>query len=327
MGLFVNNKRTKLEKTMTRNYILVIALIILQCLIFSEDALAAEKNSSLKQGRTFLKFEKNTDKAKLSSEVIINKAASPFTLAQEDVIKILVWDNPELTTVLPVRPDGFISFPLIGDIKAQGLTPDQLRVKLAVKLSKFVRKPNVTVMIQEINSIQISITGEINEPGSFKVNRPITLLHLISKAKGVTDKADMKRSFVLREGKKLDIDMYALIKKDDFSQNIWLKPNDLVVVRDNFQSRINIIGEITAPQIIDYREGMTVLDSVLLAGGLTEIAKPQDAKVYRKYRKSNGANSIKIIAVDLEEVIFKGDLSKNVLLRPGDIIHIPRSFF
>lgn len=313
---------------MKRNYILVIALIIWQCLILSENILAEEKKTSSKKGRTFLKFEKKiAAKDKSSSEVVIDKSPSPFTLAQEDVVKILVWDNPELTTIMPVRPDGLISFPLIGDVKAQGLTPNQLRAKLAVKLSKFIRNPSVTVMVQEINSIQISITGEINDPGSYKINRPITLLHIISKAKGVTDKADMKRSFILRDGKKLDIDMYALVKKDDFSQNIWLRPNDLIVIRDNFKSRINIIGEIANPQVIDFREGMTVLDSVLLSGGLTEIAKPQDAKVYRKIKKANGSRSIGIIEVDLEEVIFKGNLSKNVLLKPGDIIHIPRSFF
>lgn len=290
--------------------------------------MAAEKKvTAKKEGRTFLKFQIDDSNSKQTSEFLGNEPASPFTLGPEDVVKILVWDNPELTTVMPVRPDGLITFPLIGDVKAQGLRPSQLRVKLASRLSKFIQNPNVTVMVQEINSIKISITGEISEPGSYKINRPITLLHIISKAKGVTDKADLKRSFVLRKGKKLEIDMYALVKKDDFSQNIWLQPNDLIVIRDNFQSRINIIGEINNPQVIDFREGMTVLDSVLLSGGLTDIAKPQDAKIYRKIRKPDGSKSIGIMEIDLGEVIFKGNLSKNVILKPGDIIHIPRSFF
>ncbi len=311
-----------------RNKFLVIAIMICQCLNFSENGLAAEKKvTAKKEGRTFLKFQIDDSNSKQTSEFLGNEPASPFTLGPEDVVKILVWDNPELTTVMPVRPDGLITFPLIGDVKAQGLRPSQLRVKLASRLSKFIQNPNVTVMVQEINSIKISITGEISEPGSYKINRPITLLHIISKAKGVTDKADLKRSFVLRKGKKLEIDMYALVKKDDFSQNIWLQPNDLIVIRDNFQSRINIIGEINNPQVIDFREGMTVLDSVLLSGGLTDIAKPQDAKIYRKIRKPDGSKSIGIMEIDLGEVIFKGNLSKNVILKPGDIIHIPRSFF
>ncbi len=311
-----------------RNKFLVIALMIFQCLNFSKNSWAEEKKTTPKKGRAFLKFDsKDIEKGKPSSEFLGNRPATPFTLGPEDVVKVLVWDNPELTTVLPVRPDGLLTFPLIGDIKAQGLRPSQLRKELSGRLSKFIQNPNVTVMVQEINSIQISITGEISEPGSYKINRPITLLHLISKAKGLTDKADLKRSFVLRDGKKLSIDMYALFKKDDFSQNVWLNPNDLIVIRDNFQSRINIIGEINTPQVIDFRGGLTVLDAVLLAGGLTEIAKPQDAKIYRKIKKTNGSRSIGIIDIDLDEVISKGNLSKNVNLRPGDIIHIPRSFF
>jgi protein involved in polysaccharide export with SLBB domain len=183
--LFTKLREIKLGKNMIINKALVIALVICLSLSFSENGLTADKNATLKKGRTFLKFDSKDIKDKQSSRLIGNKPSFPFILGPEDVVKILVWDNPELTTVLPVRPDGFISFPLIGDVKAKGLSADQLRKDLSVKLSKFVQNPNVTVMIQEINSIQISITGEVNEPGSYKINRPITLLHIISKAKGI----------------------------------------------------------------------------------------------------------------------------------------------
>jgi len=146
--------------------------------------------------------------------------------------------------------------------------------------------------------------------------------------KGFTEKSDLRKSYLLRDNKKVDIDMYALVNKDDFSQNVWLKPNDFIFIHDNFDSRINIMGEVKNPQVITYQEGMTVMDAVLLSGGLTNIAKSGGTKIYRKNRNgSHAGQDIKKINVELDDVIFEGDLSKNTPLQPGDIIHVPRSFF
>ena len=151
-------------------------------------------------------------------------------------------------------------------------------------------------------------------------------MHLFSLVKGFTEKADLRKSYLLRNGQKLNINFYALVKEDDFSQNIWLKPNDLVFIHDNFGNRINIMGEVEKPQVVTYQEGMTVMDAVLLAEGLTDIAKANNTKVYRNNKTGSG-KSIEKINVQLDKVIFEGDLSKNILLKPGDIIHVPRSFF
>ena len=110
-----------------------------------------------------------------------NAAKSPqsdFVLGPEDIVKITVWGAKELTSAMPIRPDGFISFPLIGDIKAQGLTPGQLKKEIARQLKDFINEPNVVVIVEEINSINISIAGEVKKPGVFKANRAISLLHL-----------------------------------------------------------------------------------------------------------------------------------------------------
>ncbi len=282
---------------------------------------------------------KESDKSKLSNgktrENLSGTIHSPhpkpeFTFGPEDLIKISVWGNEELTTEVPVRPDGYISFPLVGDIRVEGLTPQQLTKRITKKLRKFIsdtRVTVVTVIVKEINSIKISVAGEINEPGTYNLNRPITLLHLFSLVKGFTEKADLKRSYVLRNGKKLGIDFFALIRKDDFSQNIWLQPNDFIFIHDNFKKRVKIIGEVNKPQIINFREGMTVLDAVLMAEGLTEIAKPDGTLVYRHVDRPGGNRKTKKIKVDLDEVIFSGKLSQNVQLKSGDIVLIPRSFF
>ena len=258
-----------------------------------------------------------------------SRSGSDFTLGPRDLIEISVWGNDKLKTEMPVRPDGLISFPLIGDIQAQGLTPGELREKIAVNLKKFINDPNVSVVIKEIKSdtIKISVGGEVNEPGSYEIHKPATLLHAISMAKGFTELAELKKTFLLRRGKKVRVDFFALIKNSDLSQNVFLQNKDLIYFPDNFENRINIIGEVKKPQVIKFQEGMTVLDAVLLAEGLTEIAKPTATKIYRKIFRDPGNKVIKKIQVDLGKVIFEGELSKNIKLKPGDIILIPRSFF
>jgi len=257
------------------------------------------------------------------------RSGSDFTLGPRDLIEISVWGNEKLIAEMPVRPDGLISFPLIGDFKAAGLTPDELRKKIAVNLERFINDPNVSVIVKEINSdtIRISMGGEVNDPGSYEVHTPATLLHAISTAKGYTEEADLKKSYLLRRGKKVRVDFFALIENSDLSQNVFLQNNDLIYFPGNFENRVNIIGEVKKPQVIRFQEGMTVLDAVLLAEGLTDIAKPTASKIYRKVILASGKKTINKLEVELGKVIFEGDLSKNIPLKPGDIILIPRSFF
>jgi polysaccharide biosynthesis/export protein len=310
-------------KRMNFKILIIVSLVVSLCLVHSVGAQPfgdlPDSSSGQPSGKTVKDF--------LPSTPIINQS-NPFVLGPEDLIAISVWGNKELATEMPVRPDGTISYPLIGDVKAQGLTPVQLKNKIAKELRNYITDASVTVIVQAINSINISVAGEVTEPGTYKVNRPITLMHLFAMVKGFTETADLRKSYLLRDGKKLSINIYALIKEDDFSQNIWLKPNDLVFIHDNFGSRVNVMGEVTKPQVVTYQEGMTVMDAILMAEGLTDIAKANGTKVYRRNKSKSGTGgSIQKINVQLDKVIFEGDLSKNTPLKPGDIIHVPRSFF
>ncbi len=307
---------------MKRKIALILSLVF--CLQMVNSVLAAPLDSSSKKskvGSTGLKDD-------FPPSIPIINQSNPFVLGPEDVLTISVWGNKELTTEMPVRPDGTISFPLIGDIMAQGSTPAQLKDKITGELRNYVTDASVTVIVREIKSINISVAGEVNAPGTYTVNRPITLLHLFSIVKGFTEKADLKTSYLLRNGQKLNINFYALVKEDDFTQNIWLKPNDIIFIHDNFGNRVNVMGEVTRPQVIPFQEGMTVMDAILMADGLTDIAKANATKVYRRNpQKGGGTKNIEKINVQLDKVIFDGDLSKNLQLKPGDIIHVPRSFF
>ncbi len=299
----------------------IILFVLILFLLPISIAGAKDTNGKITSGKNVM--SPLMSKSNISTPVV----GAEFQLGPEDIVEIAVWENPELRTVMPVRPDGNISFPLIGDVKAGGKTLDQLRQIITFKLKKYIKAANVAIVVREVNSIKVYVAGEVKVPGVLKLNRPLTLLHIFSMVEGFKDTADLRNSYLLRDGKKIKIDMHALVRRDDFSQNILLKANDFIFIHDNFSSRIDIMGEVGAPQVLTYKDNMTILDAVLLADGLTDIAKPEETHIYRKMYRENGESYTKRIRVDLEKVIVKGDLTRNILLQPGDIIHVPRSFF
>src|SRR3981081_4354189 len=97
----------------------------------------------------------------------VSNVDEPFRIGREDVLDIAVWRDPDLTRTLPVRPDGFISMPMAGEVKAEGKTAFELSEELKSRLASFIQQPKVTVMVREVNSSRIFVTGEVAKPGVF----------------------------------------------------------------------------------------------------------------------------------------------------------------
>ncbi|SOB75141.1 polysaccharide export outer membrane protein [Marinobacter sp. LV10R510-11A] len=166
--------------------------------------------------------------------------SEPYEIGVGDTVSIHVWRNPELGQSIVVRPDGFISMPLMGDVKAEGKKPEQLAAEINDTLGKFIRTPEVTVM----------------------VTNPLS---------------------------------------------------------KEFRNRIRITGQIAAPQSVAFQPGMTVLDVVLLAGGITDFAAESRAVLHRQI---NG--EYQSFGLDLEAILTDGDMRTNHGLQPGDVISVPR---
>jgi len=159
-------------------------------------------------------------------------------------VLITVWHNPDLSVSVPVRPDGRITVPLIGDVIAGGRTPEQVSAEIKDKLQSYIRDPQVAVI--------------------------------------------------------------------------------LVALRSNeYLSRVRVTGAVRSPISIPYRQGMTVLDAVLAAGGITEFAAPDRTELYRK---GDGGSSTSY-SVHLEKILQKGDLANNYPVQPGDVITVPQRAF
>jgi polysaccharide biosynthesis/export protein len=123
-----------------------------------------------------------------------------FRLGADDVIEVFVWKEPDLTTTVSVRPDGKISLPLANELVASGKTVAELQDEITERLQKFVIKPVVNVMVKQINSLKISVLGEVRKPDIYKIKNRVTVLDAVAMAGGFTDLARPNRVIVLREG-------------------------------------------------------------------------------------------------------------------------------
>jgi polysaccharide export outer membrane protein len=157
-----------------------------------------------------------------------------FVIGAEDVLDISVWKEPEVSRVVPVRPDGKISLPLLNDVQAAGLTPAQLTAQITASLKKYVTDPQVTVIVKTINSERFYILGEVLKPGAFAMLPGMTVLQALSSAGGFTPFAKMKSIYVLREenGKKVKypFNYKEAISGKNAQQDILLKSGDTIVV-------------------------------------------------------------------------------------------------
>jgi polysaccharide export outer membrane protein len=161
----------------------------------------------------------------------------------DDQLQITVWHNPDLSVSVPVRPDGKITVPLIGDVVAGGKTPEEVAAEVKDKLQAYVRDPQVAVILTELRSHE-------------------------------------------------------------------------------YLSRVRVTGAVRTPVSLPYRQGMTVLDAVLAAGGTTEFAAPDHTELYRK-----DGDTTKSYAVQLGNILQQGELTTNYPVQPGDVITVPQRSF
>ena len=171
------------------------------------------------------------------------QAVEAYRIGVDDEVKVSVWQNPGLDVSVPVRPDGKISVPLVGDVEAGGRTPEEVAAEIQEKLHTYVRDPQVTVILTQLRSHE-------------------------------------------------------------------------------YLSRVRVTGAVRSPVSVPYRQGMTVLDAVLAAGGTNEFAASDHTELYRK----EGAGT-KAYAVRLDRILQKGELTTNYPVQPGDVITVPERTF
>lgn len=183
-----------------------------------------------------LAAQQGGDEPKAVAAASANATPPPadYTIGPGDVLAVLFWREADLSTEATVRPDGRISVPLINEVYVAGMTPEELREELTEKARRYVQDPSVTVVVKQINSRVVYITGEIGQPGPYALVGPTTVLQLISMAGGLAPYANKGRIVIMRtedgEPKSYRFNYDWVIEGKNIRQNIQLKPGDTVVV-------------------------------------------------------------------------------------------------
>lgn len=205
------------------------------CVVFAATQInVSAQTASLKS--TAKSNSKDTSSADDSS-VRVTHGSQPgddYVIGSDDVLAVNVWKESDLSRTVPVRPDGKITLPLVGDIEAGGNTPKQLQATIEQDLSKYISKPAVTVIVQEAKSHKFNVVGEVQKPGTYMLTGRMTVIDAIALAGGFREWAKVKSIYVLRPGangnNKLAINYKKVIKGERGAQNIQLQMGDTVVV-------------------------------------------------------------------------------------------------
>lgn len=167
-----------------------------------------------------------------------NSTAKPhddtFVIGNDDVLAINVWKEPDISRSIPVRSDGRISLPLVGEVQAAGLTPAKLEKEIATRLKNYISEPEVTVMVQQVNSQKFNILGQVAKPGSYLLTNSPTVLDAIALAGGFRDFAKKKSIYVLRQSpggeSRLPFNYKDVSQGKNMTQNVRLEPGDTIIV-------------------------------------------------------------------------------------------------
>ncbi len=251
-----------------------------------------------------------------------------YTIGGKDVLKIIVFEEAELSSDgIRVSNDGFITFPLIGRVRVEGMTAFEVEQRLTRLLEKdYLVNPQVSVHLKEYASKIVTVLGAVKNSGAIPLKGLATLLEVLGRAGGVKiDEAGQTLTILrLVPGKlgvkNITINLERLLKEGDLTQNIALQNKDTIFVPQADQ--IFVFGEVSKPGPYKLRaKEVSVVEAITMAGGPTRLAAPNRTRIVRV---EDGKE--RVIQVNVESII-KGDKNQDVLLRPGDIIVIPQTYF
>ncbi len=247
-------------------------------------------------------------------------------LGRGDILNISVYDEPELSIAgVPVRPDGKISFPLVGDVQAEGRSVEELTADITAGLRKYLLTPQVTVIVAAFNSLTYVINGEVVHPGAYSLVTDVTLAAAIAKAGGLAkgmfrgssvELADLTHALIVRQGKLLPVDFVRLLRQGDMRFNVALQSGDYIAIPSGLSKEVYIVGEVNTPSLFAYRDDMPMSKTLALAEGFTP-----DADLSRVHVVRGSLSNPTLIIVDFNKVIAGQE--QDVQLAPGDLVYVP----
>ena len=255
--------------------------------------------------------------------------ANEYKIGPKDLLEITVFELPELNQTVRVSEDGTITLPLLGPVKIDGLTREELEAKIAGLLQKeYLNQARVSVFIKEYQSKLVAVIGAVEKPGMYELVGQRTLLQMVSQAGGFRENAS-NEIFVLRdEGKgetaSIPIDLDDLMLNGNQSLNIELRPNDVINVPVDKLITVYVFGAVRNPGKVEVKmsKKITLLQAIGNAGGLSDEAKKSGIRLKRIDQRTGKETEMKVNVGD----IIKGK-KRDIRLQEGDVIIVPEGFW
>ncbi|MBC8096740.1 MAG: SLBB domain-containing protein [Akkermansiaceae bacterium] len=257
-----------------------------------------------------------------------------FTLGPGDRVEIELLDDPGSKTTTVIGPDGKIYFNLLPGLDVWGLTVGQAKALIEQNLADYIRStPRVNLTLREVASQRVWVLGRVQQPGVYPMSGPTTLLEAISTAGGsltfastreVTggplseELADLKHSFVVRNGKLLPVDFDSLLNQGDLSQNIYLQPDDFIYFSPAYTREVYVLGAVVQPRPVTFSDGLTLAGAIAGAYGTV-----RDAYLFHVVIVRGSLSQPKVTVVDYKAII-QGQ-APDVALEAHDIVYVPLS--
>ncbi len=244
-----------------------------------------------------------------------------YLLSVDDLLQVNVYGEEDLSMEIRINRDGTINYPLLGNIKASGLTARQLEARISYLLEKdYLVNPQVNVIIKEYG--KISILGQVKIPGSYQMKGGMTFTQVMAVAGGFTEEADVSKIKIMRvvDNKKetLIVDMDKIMNKQ--APDIEVRPNDTIIVGE--YGNFSVVGQVAKPGIYKLKKKLSIIDAISMAGGFSPTAAQNGTKIIRV----EGGQK-RVISVPVSRIMKGESVSKEVSLKAEDVIVVPESFF
>jgi protein involved in polysaccharide export with SLBB domain len=249
---------------------------------------------------------------------------SDYVLGPEDEISVYVWRNKELSFEnIIIRPNGYISLPILGNVNVCGLTCRQLEERLVSSLLPYIKSPRVSVNMNKKRFFRIYIVGQVKKPGVYDIRRAqTTVSEALALSEGVTERAALQRCLIQRKGQTISVNLEEYLKAGNTKNDATLEEGDVLVIPETNQ-RVAVMGEVQKPGVYDLKEGENLFQALTTAGWFNNKARVSQIAVFRANAQGKVEKNI-INLRDLNKNSKEGDeIFKKIALQNGDIIYVP----
>lgn len=283
------------------------------------------RNKSATRGK--VSFSKVKTSEPLPAEWLTS-SREKYRIGASDRLEIEILDFPETRQLCTVMPDGRLYFHTASGIKAAGMNVTELKQALEAALRADYKSPQVSITLRGANNQRVSLMGRVAKPGVYTLQEPTTLLEAIAEAGGLGgsqapaaagQQADLRHSFLIRDGRYVPIDFDRLVRSGDASQNLFLKKGDYVYLPST-SNQVHVLGAVKSPKTVPFTDHLTLVSAIANAQGFAKGAYAQRVVIIR-----DSLSDPQVATVNFNDVT--GGKTNDIVLQPQDIVWVPNSPF